>query len=465
MNELKDNVIADDVKIEVDLKPAHPSFRKVTLDNGYLEKLNLDPSSGDDSIEEDVLETKQIDSKFTSQHIGDVNEKTQVPPFKEGEPLDVMANDTHATKNDESAKDTSDYAAVSTKRKLNDNVCLDMAPIPSAVSTDQHIFVIYRLGNVPLGPLQLVYQSNLGNLGKKEVIEELETKLQVPEHPVNLGVPEDKIITPQKQHRKGQQIKPVDGYLGYYFKCKYHKVCQGKANIIEPPNNQAFDIYTFEHSCGGGHGDHVEGASQEVPGEGAGQGVPGEDHINCQYRMRKLCCTMIYGYAHINEVDNALECLRKLKGDGCVMSRFTVTGVLPVLTLKGDVWNGRGVHELMIKMGCFSSVAICNALVDMYGKCKCFSGVANTIIGVHQQSSDHDASFGPDLVTVTTMLPVCSHLVVLRHGKEIHGYMITKGLGIHNSEDRVDDTYINNVVMDMYGKCGSMKKLDWFLAI
>nr|GEY49565.1 putative RNA-directed DNA polymerase [Tanacetum cinerariifolium] len=96
-NELKDNVIADDVKIEVDLKPAHPAFSK---------KLNLDPSSGDDSLEEDVLETKKIDLKLSSQHIGDVNEKTEVPPFKEGEPLDVMANDTHAAKNDGSAKDT-----------------------------------------------------------------------------------------------------------------------------------------------------------------------------------------------------------------------------------------------------------------------------------------------------------------------------------------------------------------------
>nr|GEW61577.1 hypothetical protein [Tanacetum cinerariifolium] len=129
-NELKDNVIADDVKIEVDLKPAHPAFSKVTLDDGNTElvvanaplkdkKLNLDPSSSDDSIEEDVLKTKQIDSKFSSQHIRDVNEKTQVPPFKKCEPLDVMANDTHDAQNDESAKDTSDYAVMSTKRKLN----------------------------------------------------------------------------------------------------------------------------------------------------------------------------------------------------------------------------------------------------------------------------------------------------------------------------------------------------------
>ena len=44
---------------------------------GSPEKLNLDRSSGDDSMEDDVSETKQIDSKFSSQDIGDINEKMQ----------------------------------------------------------------------------------------------------------------------------------------------------------------------------------------------------------------------------------------------------------------------------------------------------------------------------------------------------------------------------------------------------
>nr|GEW82698.1 hypothetical protein [Tanacetum cinerariifolium] len=95
----------------------------------------------------------------------------------------------------------------------------------------------------------------------------------------------------------------------------------------------------------------------------------------------------------------------------------------------------KGVHGLVTKMGCFSGVA---GFVMLLLICM------NLIIGVHQQSSDHGASFGPDLVSVTTMLPACSHLAVLRHGKEIHRYMITKGLGNHNSKDRADDTYINN---------------------
>nr|GEV08137.1 hypothetical protein [Tanacetum cinerariifolium] len=234
----------------------------------------------------------------------------------------------------------------------------------------------------------------IGELGKiKEVIEELETKLQVPKHPVNLGVPEDQIIAPQKQHRKGRQIKPVDGYSWvryhqyiplddskpkkYYFKSKYHKVCRGKAKISEPPNIQAFVIYTFEHSCGGGHGDHGKGAGQGVPGEGASEGVPGE----------------------------------------------------------GDVWKGKGVHGLVTKTGCFFGVAVCNALVDMYGKCKCFFGVAvcNALVNMYGKCN-----------CFSNAMHIFEGMVMLRHGKEIHGYMITNELGNHNSEDRASDTYINN---------------------
>ncbi|XP_076956366.1 pentatricopeptide repeat-containing protein At3g14730-like [Bidens hawaiensis] len=193
---------------------------------------------------------------------------------------------------------------------------------------------------------------------------------------------------------------------------------------------------------------------------------------------------MINGYSQIGEFRNALQCLRKLRADGSVPSRFTVTGILSVITVKGDLYNGKSVHGFVIKMGYFSGVAVCNALIVMYGKCKCFVDALgifelmavkdiyswNSIIGVHQQSGDHDGTlklfdqmlkdkaFRPDLVTVTIVLPACSHLAALRRGKEIHAYMITNGLGKEDGEDRFDDTYINNAILDMYGKCGCMRE-------
>ncbi|XP_023757999.1 formin-like protein 5 [Lactuca sativa] len=149
-NELKDNVIADDVKSEVDVKPEmvlddsksepddidndnviaadvkseqvielkevkmstnvvvsveevdEPLKDKITDESvdickksdsgdvGSSEKLNLDRSSGDDSMEEDVQESKQIDSKFTPNEVGDISGKIEV---KEDDSVDVMVVD------------------------------------------------------------------------------------------------------------------------------------------------------------------------------------------------------------------------------------------------------------------------------------------------------------------------------------------------------------------------------------
>ncbi|KAK3017869.1 hypothetical protein RJ639_004817 [Escallonia herrerae] len=67
------------------------------------------------------------------------------------------------------------------------------------------------------------------------------------------------------------------------------------------------------------------------------------------------------------------------------------------------------------------------------------------------------AGVRPDLVTMTTILPACAHLAALKVGREVHGYMITNGLGMDFSDKKVGDGYINNAVMDMYAKCGNLR--------
>ncbi|KAI3762566.1 hypothetical protein L1987_52998 [Smallanthus sonchifolius] len=128
--ELKDNVVADDDgKLVLDVRP-EMSLSKVVChdgktepvvvddmvtteekDVGSLEKLNLDQSSGDDSMDEDALESKQIDS---------ISETSEAPLIKEGEPVDVMVEDTPAANVAECTKDKSDLAVGSMKRKLHD---------------------------------------------------------------------------------------------------------------------------------------------------------------------------------------------------------------------------------------------------------------------------------------------------------------------------------------------------------
>ncbi|CAI9765624.1 unnamed protein product [Fraxinus pennsylvanica] len=177
---------------------------------------------------------------------------------------------------------------------------------------------------------------------------------------------------------------------------------------------------------------------------------------------------MINGYTQIGEFNNALEIFRRMGEFRIFPNRFTITGVLSALALAGDVYNGKLIHGFVIKLGYDSGVAVSNVLIDMYGKCrlemnalKIFEDIVekdlyswNSIISVHEQCGDHErtlslfkrmlrAGVWPDLVSVTAVLPACSNLAALMHGREIHGYMIINGLG----ED--GGTYIDNAVMDI----------------
>ncbi|PKI76347.1 hypothetical protein CRG98_003269 [Punica granatum] len=158
-NEFKDNITADNIKLELDVvKPemvepsssdvvpaggeSHPmdvkelheskvadqekedknnsmspdmSKNNEIADLGYSEKLNLDRSSGDDSMEEDVPENKHIDSKHNEDEVGDKNEKTEVTAVKEESPVDVVGDDEKVIKVEKSQQST-----LAEKRKLND---------------------------------------------------------------------------------------------------------------------------------------------------------------------------------------------------------------------------------------------------------------------------------------------------------------------------------------------------------
>ncbi|XP_074332842.1 uncharacterized protein LOC141670755 isoform X2 [Apium graveolens] len=153
--ELKDNIIADDVKLEFDVKHGkeEPSSGHVDLDDGNLqtmdgqepqetevkveeigtnagnpnvakkndcgdvefsEKLNLDRSSQDDSREDDLLENKQLESKSLSVGVDDKIERNEVTVAREEFPVDAMVD---STVTDGKNNQKMDPGVASTKRK------------------------------------------------------------------------------------------------------------------------------------------------------------------------------------------------------------------------------------------------------------------------------------------------------------------------------------------------------------
>lgn len=161
LNALKDNIIADDdVKLEPDVKPemvqpssshvvsvsgeSHPMDveapheNKVSMgetdnnvtnvdivkknsivDLGSPEKLNLDRSSGDDSMEEDTLENKQVVSAYNSE-IGERSVKDEVPIGKDENVVDVVVDVMSTDTKDNLPESNSSVAAATEKRKFPD---------------------------------------------------------------------------------------------------------------------------------------------------------------------------------------------------------------------------------------------------------------------------------------------------------------------------------------------------------
>ncbi|XP_077224056.1 SAP domain-containing protein isoform X2 [Tasmannia lanceolata] len=163
-NELKDNLNADNFHLELDVvKPemVHPSSSDVptiggdlrslddqepggtqgsmeeinetsaanvglikkndSADGGSSEKLNLDRSSGEESPEEDVLDSKQINPNHNSDEAVDRIELTElhvVKEEKEESPVDAMVADFSPDKKDNLAEKNNNLAISSEKRKL-----------------------------------------------------------------------------------------------------------------------------------------------------------------------------------------------------------------------------------------------------------------------------------------------------------------------------------------------------------
>ena len=173
-NELKDNIIADNVKLDLDvIKPemVEPSSSSVVPDGGEMhpmdveephekkvpveetdnnhatnadlnkkndsadmgssEKLNLDRSSGDDSMEEDILESKQIDSKYNSDEVGDRSEQTEVLDVKEEGHVNVVGDVPSADKKGIHVETKDRPVAPPEKRKLQGKLCIRRFLLPN----------------------------------------------------------------------------------------------------------------------------------------------------------------------------------------------------------------------------------------------------------------------------------------------------------------------------------------------
>ncbi|GJY43703.1 pentatricopeptide repeat-containing protein DOT4, chloroplastic [Tanacetum coccineum] len=181
--------------------------------------------------------------------------------------------------------------------------------------------------------------------------------------------------------------------------------------------------------------------------------------------------SMIAGYARKGQSDEAIGLFLDMKKERVKPDTFTVTSILHACASNGSLEKGKEVHSY-IRDNQIESLAVSNALMDMYAKCgnmdesySVFSEMPfrdivswNTMIGGFSKNClpsealdlfiEMQGEVKPDHVTMTCILPACASLASLKKGQEIHGYILRNGLS--------SDQYIINALVDMYVKCGGL---------
>ncbi|KAF8411325.1 hypothetical protein HHK36_003872 [Tetracentron sinense] len=167
-------------------------------------------------------------------------------------------------------------------------------------------------------------------------------------------------------------------------------------------------------------------------------------------------------------------------------NEFTLTSVLSLCCIMQALGVGEQVHSWSIKLGYELNILIKNSIMYLYLKGgridearKLFHGMEtvslvtwNAMIAGHAQMIDlaedvllahrsgtealniflklNRSSMKPDLFTFSSILTVCSSLVALQQGEQIHAQTIKTGY--------LSDVVVGTALVDMYNKCGSIER-------
>lgn len=172
--------------------------------------------------------------------------------------------------------------------------------------------------------------------------------------------------------------------------------------------------------------------------------------------------------------------------EGIEPNEYTLTSVLSLCCTILSLGAGIQIHSLSIKLGCELNLPVRNSIMYLYLKCgminearKLFNGMEdmslitwNAMIAGHAQIIDlaeddlsayqsgtealniflklNRSGMKPDLFTFSSILTVCSSLVALEQGEQVHAQTIKSGF--------LSDIVVATALVNMYNKCGSIEK-------
>lgn len=184
---------------------------------------------------------------------------------------------------------------------------------------------------------------------------------------------------------------------------------------------------------------------------------------------------LISGFSKSNREDEAIKLFFRMRSSGIEPNEYSFVAILTACIRILELELGFQVHALAVKMGYLDSAFVSNALMGLYGKCRCMDLVLklfdelphrdlaswNTAIFSLVNEFVYGKAFeffremrrndglGVDHITVSTLLTACTDSNALVEGQEIHAHAIKFGLETNLS--------VSNALIGFYTKCGSVK--------
>ncbi|OIW15422.1 hypothetical protein TanjilG_12276 [Lupinus angustifolius] len=182
--------------------------------------------------------------------------------------------------------------------------------------------------------------------------------------------------------------------------------------------------------------------------------------------------SMISGHSKDGNCFRTFELLRKMQREEKVtVDGVTLLNVLPACLDESQLPSLKELHGYAIRHDFQNDELVANAFVAAYAKCgslnytECvfFHGMKtktvsswNALIGAYAQNGFpqkaldmyflmKDSGLDPDFFTVGCLLLACARLKFLRNGKEVHGFMLRRGLEL--------DEFIGISLLSLYIHC------------
>ncbi|KAK9083062.1 hypothetical protein Scep_029533 [Stephania cephalantha] len=180
-------------------------------------------------------------------------------------------------------------------------------------------------------------------------------------------------------------------------------------------------------------------------------------------------------HLHVGDYNGVLDLISKMTGRGVCIGPVTVLIGLTACS-RGEFRNyGKEIHGFTVRRCCDEVENVRNAMVTMYSRCKyteyayklfvsakeksvvtwnaMITGLSNLDMFEEADSIFRDMlayAFEPNEVTILTILSICARMSNLRHGRELHCYILRRAA--------IDDHYLfsYNSLVHLYANSGKV---------